>query len=147
MTDERAPYAAGNAATRERLAALLDRLTDEQLAHDVGGGWTVTTLLAHLAFWDRRVAAIVERWQRDGRPSASPVDDDPINEALGPIWSAVPPREAARLALQAAELADARLEALSGPLADAALLRDILNPFRSEHRIEHIDQIEQALQP
>jgi hypothetical protein len=144
MPDER-PYVAQNAEARERLAALVGRLTDEDFNHDVGGGWQVSTLLAHLAFWDRRVAAVLERWERDGKPTPSPVDDDPINEALGPIWTAVQPREAARLALEAAELADTRLATLSAALVDAALARDVLNPFRGEHRLEHIEQIERAL--
>ena len=143
MADER-PYVADNAATRARLSALVARLTDQELATDVGAGWTVGTVLAHLAFWDRRVAAIIGRWERDGTPSDSPIDDDPINDALGPIWSAVPPRDAARLALEAAELADDRLGRLDAQLLEAALARDVINPFRAEHRLEHMEQIERA---
>jgi hypothetical protein len=140
------PFSADNAAATARLRALVARLSDSDLVRPVGGGWTVTTVLGHLAFWDRRVAAIVERWTRDGAASDSPVDDDPINEALGPIWTALLPREAARLAVEAAEAADARLAALPPALADAALAGSSpINPRRSAHRNEHIEQIERAL--
>jgi len=45
-------YIERNEASRARLRALLDRLTDEDLRRKVGD-WTVAMSLAHLAFWDR----------------------------------------------------------------------------------------------
>ncbi len=144
MAGER-PYIAENAATRAQLGALAGRLTDDELATPLGDGWMVSAALAHLAFWDRRLAAIIARWERDGAASASPVDADAINEALTPIWFAVPPREAARLVLEAADLADDRLERLSAQLVEAALAGDVINPFRARHRLDHIEQIELAL--
>ena len=135
-----------NAEARAQLSALIERLSDADLGTDLGGGWTASAALAHLAFWDGRVARILDRWQREGRASDSPVDDDPINEALTPLWAALGPREAARLALNAAEEADARIEALAGPMLEAALASDSpINIVRANHRREHIAQIEAAL--
>src|SRR5262245_55316987 len=45
-------YIERNDASRARLRALLERLTDEDLGRKVGD-WTVGMSLAHLAFWDR----------------------------------------------------------------------------------------------
>jgi hypothetical protein len=45
-------YIERNEASRARLRALLDRLTDDDLRQRVGE-WTVAMSLAHLAFWDR----------------------------------------------------------------------------------------------
>jgi hypothetical protein len=40
-------YVADNAAARERLRALVARLSDADLARPVGGGWSVALALAH----------------------------------------------------------------------------------------------------
>ncbi len=140
-------YDAENARATSALTALVGQLTDAQLATDLGGGWSVGTSLAHLAFWDRRAALIAQRWSRDGTPSPSPSDDDDIiNPALDPIAAAVPHREGVRLALEAARMADDALAALTPALAAAALAPDSpINPRRTGHRDEHIAQIEAAL--
>jgi uncharacterized damage-inducible protein DinB len=52
-------YITRNAAQRERLHTLVERLSDEDLARALTGGWTVAVLLAHLAFCDRFVLV---RW-------------------------------------------------------------------------------------
>src|SRR5215467_13798454 len=92
---------------RQRLQRLVERLTEEQLAASLGGGWTVAVALAHMAFWDRRVMAQVHRWQREGRgPNArDEIDSGIINEASLAQWQALAPRAAAREALAAAEAA------------------------------------------
>lgn len=139
-------YDAENTRATAALRALVTGLADAQLAADLGGGWTVGTSLAHLAFWDRRAALIAERWSRDGAASPSPSDDDIVNPALDPIAAAIPHREGVRLALGAACVADRTLAALTPELAAAALAPDSpINPRRSGHRDEHIAQIAAAL--
>jgi Mycothiol maleylpyruvate isomerase N-terminal domain len=127
---------------RRRLEALVQRLSDEDLARPLPDGWTVAALLAHLAFWDNRVAVLVERWRRTGvGPSA--IDGDAVNDAAKPQWLALPPRAAAEGAVRAARAADAALDA-----ADPTLLQQAANVIRvsrARHRIEHLDQIEAAL--
>ena len=59
-----------NDAERVRLAAVVGRLTEADLACPLGGGWTVATALAHLAFWDRCNTLVLEHWERHQAPPA-----------------------------------------------------------------------------
>ena len=45
-------YVTENAAERERLKALVARLTDDDMARAMSPQWTVGVGLMHLAFWD-----------------------------------------------------------------------------------------------
>ncbi len=56
------PYVQQNTESRQRLASLVRRLSDEDLARTTDYGWTVAALLAHLAFWDHRMSVILTRW-------------------------------------------------------------------------------------
>ena len=58
-------YVTENSAQRARLRALVDRLTDAELARPLDAGWTVAAVLAHVAFWDQRALTLIERWERD----------------------------------------------------------------------------------
>ena len=89
-------YIEANAKGRERLWALVSELTDEELALQVGDGWTIAAMLAHLAFWDYRVLVLIMRWKKVGI-GPSPIDIDGVNDAMKPLCLAIPPREAARL--------------------------------------------------
>jgi hypothetical protein len=145
MTNE-PDFVAANAASNAEFSALVGRLTDADLARDLGEGWTVAAMLAHLAIFDFRAAALLDRWQRTGQVVASPLDADLINAATAPLFQAIPPRRAVELALAAAAAADQRIAAIdAGFLAriDAAGRPILLN--RSGHRREHIAQIEAAL--
>src|ERR671939_89289 len=51
---------------RQRLEALVRRLSDPELTRQMDDGWTVAAVLAHLALWDRRATVLVERWRRTG---------------------------------------------------------------------------------
>lgn len=48
-------------ASRQRLLAAIDGLTDAQMSEQTIDGWSVKDHLAHLAFWDDMRAAEVER--------------------------------------------------------------------------------------
>ncbi len=138
-------FVAENARARERLRALVKTLSDEQLRLDLGGGWTVGTALAHLAFWDYLSLARIREWKQAG-VSPSALDLDVINDALLPVLRQVPTRKAADLAVAAAEAVDAELESLSTSMVDAIeALGDRRRLFRSIHRGMHLDQIEEAL--
>lgn len=134
---------AANAAATQRLAELAARLTDADLERDLGDGWTVTTALGHLAFWDRQQRLNLEVWRRDGAP---PIQGDEVNVALAPILTELRPRAALELALLAARELDAAIAQLSADARDAIaggphayMIR------RTPHRSEHTDQIEGAL--
>ena len=107
------PYSEQNAQSRRRLETLVSRLSEEDFARSTDYGWTVSALLAHLAFWDHRMSAILQRWQAEG-PDPSPIDMMVVNDALKVICHALEPRLAAELALSAAEKIDRELETLTG---------------------------------
>ena len=139
---------AENEAQRERLAALVGDLGDADLERSLGGGWTVAMSLAHLAFWDRRATLLLDHWERGQSP---PADEpawysDLLNETLLAQWRALPPRETARLALEAAAGVDRKIETLDAAVAAAISERgESWRLQRSTHRREHIEQIERAL--
>jgi DinB superfamily len=136
-----------DAPERERLRKLLERLTDADLAKPMPDGWTVAGYLGHMAFWDRRAAYLVQRWQRGAQPADSEQigDSDVINEAAKPVWLAVPPRAAANEALAAAEAADSALDNASPTLLEQIEAAEVIAMDRAEHRAEHLDEIEAAL--
>ena len=109
----------------------------------------VATALAHLAFWDRRATLLLDLWARGQTPPADGpawYGSDLLNQALLAEWLVLPPREAARLALEAAESVDRKVETFDAAVADAIIERGeswLLR--RSAHRGEHLDQIERGL--
>jgi uncharacterized damage-inducible protein DinB len=139
-------YIAENEAWLRRLQDLVDGLDDEQLAQPVEAGWTVAGVLAHIAFWDYRIVMMLERWGPDGGGEPPTYEEeavDWINDATKPIFLRIPPREAARIALDAAEAADRAVAEMSDALhtKNEELL---INPWRAEHRQEHVEQLERA---
>jgi hypothetical protein len=143
-------FVAENEAERKRLQALVARLTDQDLARPMSGGWTVAGVLGHVAFWDQRVVALVDEWRRAGLDSPPPLEEaahvDWINDASKPFLLAVSPRRAAELALAIAEAADKAVAALPDAYVERnAAAGGPLNLLRAEHRREHLDEIEGAL--
>ena len=130
-------------ASRERLGRFIENTSDEELARTVEGEWTGSALLAHTAFWDRRAAWLLRRCQ-EGRCEPSPDNLDAINESARPQWRLVPPRAAAREALEAAIAIDALVAGADEELLATMRQLDIRYD-RSGHRNEHLDQIERAL--
>ena len=136
-----------NETQRLRLASLIARLTDADLAREVEGGWTVSAALAHLAFWDTLDLALIERWRAGQiRPVQPYWYAEAINDGMLPAWRLVPPRDAARLALDAASAVDAAVATLDDSPAEAFVSRDEAWMLkRYLHRRDHIGQIERAL--
>lgn len=141
-------YATRNAADRERLRALVTRLSEAELQRPLAAGWTVAATLAHLAFWDRFV---LERWEQYDREGAFlDLPDrlvDLVNAAMLPQWLALAPRRAAELALTEAEAGDRRIAGLAPEAVQAALATNRLAMLdRSRHRRAHLDELERALE-
>jgi len=135
-------------AERERLRALVARLSDADLARPMPDGWTVAAVLAHAAYWDARAIYWMDKWGPDGEPTTYEEEDtDAANESAKPLCLALRPRDAAKLAVRVAEEADGKVKALS----DAMLTKIAAKggpPFdlsRANHRREHLDDIERAL--
>ena len=132
-----------NAASTERLRALVARLSDEDVERSLGGGWTVSFALAHLAFWDaRQIAAL----QRVVRGEEFPSEDLATNDALELIATAFDPASIREAAVDAAAQLDQIVERLTPEQVEA--LRTAGKTYaieRAPHRDEHMRQIEAAL--
>jgi hypothetical protein len=133
-----------NRASTERIRALAARLSDEEMQARVGEHWTVGIVFAHLAFWDRRVMYVLDMTERDGRLFIPEIDIF-VNDLSLPLWAAIPPRAAARIAIETSQALDKRLEDFP-----PALLEEIQDynkrwVVRALHRNEHLDEADAAL--
>jgi hypothetical protein len=143
-------YIHDNDRERQRLEALVARLSDQDLARPLPAGWTVAAALAHLAFWDQRIVVLAEAWRRAGAaappPAHDPANTDWINDAAKPLLLGLPHRTATELAVAAARAADrAAAELPDAFLAANAAAGNPLNLLRATHRSQHLDEIERAL--
>ena len=133
-----------NRASRERMQAIAERCSDNELLTKVGEHWTVGIVYAHIAWWDRRVMYVLDMTEKDGKLFIPEIDIF-VNDLSLPLWAAVPPREAVRIAMENAEALDKRMEAYP-----QALLEEIYNynqrwVVRALHRNEHLDEADAAL--
>ena len=148
MTVDRS-YVDANRVALDRLRGFVEKASDADLAHPMEAGWTVATVLAHVSFWDLRVVACVDAWGPDGSGPLPTYHDDAvdwINDATKPLISALEPRVAARVTVEAAEAADQAVAGLSDELyATNESLGWLVNPDRADHRLEHLEEIEQVL--
>lgn len=140
-------YVKNNDSERARLKALVAKSTDADLARPLPAGWTVAGVLGHLAFWDQRILALLDQWERGVAPPPHHDGDvDWINDGAKPMLLAVPPRKAAELTVAIAETVDRRVAAMSDDLvARNAAAGSPLNLDRGIHRREHLDEIERVL--
>ena len=132
----------------DRLRQLVRRLHDSDLALLVGvDGWTVSSTLAHLAFWDN---VVVERWKQFDRRGAFTDMEEPVfdivNAAALEQWRALPPRQAADQAVASAEAVAARIAGLSAAAIEAAVAtRRHFMVDRTIHWAPHLREIDRAL--
>jgi hypothetical protein len=143
MTLDRS-YIELNRASRERIRALADGLTDDEMQTKVGEHWTVGIVFAHLAWWDQRVLQILEKTEQDGKLFALEIDTV-VNDLSLPLWTAVPPREAARIAMETSGALDKRLEEFPPDLLEEVYNHNKRWVVRALHRNEHLDEAEAEL--
>jgi hypothetical protein len=142
MIDE--SFVESNRASRERMQALADRLSDEEMQTRVGEHWTVAIVFAHIAWWDRRVMYVLDMTEKDGEVFIPEIDIF-VNDLSLPLWAAVPPREAVRIAVENAEALDKRLEEYPGALREEIYNYNKRWVMRALHRNEHLDEADAAL--
>jgi hypothetical protein len=145
MTDS--AFVEENQAARQELADLIAQLDERSLHRAVGSGWTVSTLLCHLAFWDRMALSLLKEWQSGGHetPRLSTLSIDSINAAVRTVSQAVPGTEAARLALDSAAAVDSMVEGISDELCSQIVRTGFERSLRrSLHRREHLQKIKTA---
>lgn len=132
---------------RERLRRLVAQLNDDDFVCTVWNGWSVASVLAHLAFWDRRLLVMLEKLERSELTSPpARMDAGVVNDAMRPLCLAIPGRVAAQLALDAAEEVDRKIASVGPQIIDQ--IEAVKNPIRisrAGHRREHLDQIEQVV--
>src|SRR5690606_29965296 len=103
-------FVALNHASTEHIRSVANRLSDEQMQTRVGEHWTVAIVLAHLAWWDRRVMYVLDMTEKDGKLFVPEIDIF-VNDLSLPLWAAVPPSAARQIALETFETLDARMAA------------------------------------
>jgi hypothetical protein len=137
-------YIERNRASTQRIRSMAERLSEVEMLHPVGEHWTVAILMAHLAFWDQRVRLVLDRTEQDGElfiPDLGIV----VNDISLPLWAVIPPREAARIAIETAESLDRRLETYPPDLLEQVYTYNKRWVDRSLHRGEHLNEAEAAL--
>ena len=132
-----------NRASTNRIRTLVARLTDEEMLQPVGEHWTAAITLAHLAFWDRRVMYVLDMTERDGKLFIPEIDIF-VNDLSLPLWAAIPPRKAARIAVETAETLDKRLEDFPPALLEEIYAYNKRWVVRALHRGEHLDDVDAA---
>jgi len=137
-------FVALNRAATERIRTLAATLSPTQLQHPVGEHWTVAIALIHLAFWERRVLDGLDRTEQAGT-LAFPAIDFVVNDLSLPFWAAVPPAEAARLAVASSAAVDQRLENYPQALLEEVYKGNEYWVVRSRHRNAHLDEVDAAL--
>jgi hypothetical protein len=138
-------YIDANRASLDRMRTFVDGASDDELRTPTSAGWTVGSVLGHLAFWDERVTVILDMLERGVKPS--PYDEqavDWINDTSKRFLLAMEPRALADLSLEIGAATDERLAGLP----DEALLEVTqlwCTQERWRDRTEHLDEIDRAL--
>ena len=133
-----------NRASTERIKKLAASLTDDEMQTRVGEHWTVAIALAHLAWWDRRVMYVLDKSAKNGKIFIPEIDIF-VNDLSLPLWAAIPPREAARIAIETSADLDARLETYPPNLLEEIYNYNKRWVVRALHRNEHLDEVDAAL--
>ncbi|HEY0831376.1 MAG TPA: maleylpyruvate isomerase N-terminal domain-containing protein [Candidatus Dormibacteraeota bacterium] len=125
----------------------LASLSDAELAKDVGNGWMVSTVLGHMAFFDRMLLLRWDTYEKEGVfAELTPNHFDLINFVGPGDWSAHPPRATVAMCLEAAERAVSRIDALpEKAVAVAVETNRVALLERMLHWYPHLQQIESAI--
>lgn len=141
-------YPEKNAQELARMRALIGRLSDDDLRRQANAEWTIAATLLHIAYWDARALWLADKIRRGEPFTKAEEEPDPptwVNDTVRPFLHAVPPREAAALAVRMAEQCDGVIASLAPDTVWPNDQTSLLNAFRSEHRREHLDEIEATL--
>ena len=145
---EAAPYVEPNRRSLERLRALIARLSETDLRRQMNEYWTVAGVLLHIAYWDERAQWLADKIERGEAFTSSDIEpDDPswVNDVSRTFLHAIPPRDAAQLALRIAERTDRRVASMDPAKTWPNDPQSLVNPLRAGHREEHVEEIEAFL--
>ncbi len=135
-----------NASENAHLKSMVENLSEDDLRLPMEAGWTVSAVLAHMAFWDQRAIILIDLWKKDGI-GPSPIDTDVVNEATRRLCLAIPPRQAVELAISLADEVDALIASLTPEMLEEILTKGTaVNLRRANHRRSHLGDIKKTLQ-
>jgi hypothetical protein len=129
----------------DRLEVLVNNLTDRELSIPMEAGWTVSSVLAHLSFWDIRAIKLINKWKQSG-VEYSALDTDIINEVTREIFNELPPRIAANFTIEKSRVLDRMIRDLDPEFMEK--IKTIGRNVRLEryiHRRLHIEEIQKAM--
>jgi hypothetical protein len=129
-----------NRKSTQRMREIVNGLSEEELSQNVGDDWPIFLILAHLAFWDQRVIHVIEMGRKNNVVNA-PLFDLQLNDILAPILRAIPPAEAAKMAINVAGSVDQLLEECAPEFIDEMMKVNNRLVDRSLHRNGHLDDI------
>jgi hypothetical protein len=134
-----------NKKERQRLLDFMADLQEKDFGRRLPKGWTITMALGHLAFWDLRQVTLLKRWVNEGVQPGS-VEAEAINEAVGILSAAIPPKAIVKLVTDASEAIDRAVAKLAPAQAEKLIQMGFeRNLHRALHRKDHLDKIEKAL--
>jgi DinB superfamily len=139
------PFVQENSESRRKLEGVVRGLSETELTRANAGGWTVSALLAHLAFWEQRALVLMRRRKANGLDE-SPIDPNAMKDALMPFYLGIDPCKSAELCLSSTAAVDAELESVTAELFDqieAGLTYDRFS--RALHRVDHMNDIAHIL--
>ncbi|MBW3589970.1 MAG: hypothetical protein KY429_11180 [Actinobacteria bacterium] len=146
MSESKNPieYIQATRAGLERVRTIVTSLNPDSLRGALENEWTVSSMLAHLAFWDRWVETRWDHFSRTGSFHELPDDITTlVNQAALSHWLALPSGESVRLCLDSASSVTSRIEQLSTDEVKAALKTN--RPAmvdRTLHWYPHLDEVE-----
>ena len=133
-----------NRKSTERMQQIIHGLSEAELSKTIGNNWSISVTLAHLAFWDQRVINVIETTKKNNVLNA-PLFDDQLNDILAPFLEAIPPVEAARMAVNIAGTLDRLLEECPPELINQMMVVNNRLVERSHHRNGHLAEIESMI--
>ena len=137
-----------NRIQSDRLKSVLDKLNPAQWSQDIGGGWSIGTMLCHLAFWDQITSVRLRLWKEKGRLAVIPDEDNinSINDSMRFVCAAIDYERGKTLIKKSADEIDSLVRSLT-----PAQLTELESSGRerwvkrSLHRQHHLERIERAL--
>jgi len=137
-----------NRIQNDRLKSILDTVSPAQWSQDIGGGWSIGTMMCHLAFWDQLTSVRLRLWKEKGRLAVIPDEDNinSINDSLRFIFRAIDYEHGKTLVKQSADEIDSLTQSLTpGQLAELESTERDRWFKRSLHRRHHLERIERTI--
>jgi hypothetical protein len=98
-------FAESNRLQTERLKRIVQHLPENMFAMRLPNGWTISGILAHVAFWDRQRLCLMRRWA-SGNMCNGGYDGNLFNETMQPLLEMIPHELVVKATIQAAEEVD-----------------------------------------